>query len=134
MKRNRTQKSGSPPQSGNGDDQSAAESLLSRLSLLAVLFLIIEIAAIGVKGWDDLQRESLIQQSRLEGEARSLRRYLEAVRADLTGALEIAGQGGLGVLAVESRLPSIERLFRVSPEGARMRLADSDTISGVTNW
>tara|TARA_B100000678_G_scaffold54035_1_gene43281 strand:- start:12096 stop:14549 length:2454 start_codon:yes stop_codon:yes gene_type:complete len=131
VKRNRTQKSGSPPQSGNGDDQSAAESLLSRLSLLAVLFLIIEIAAIGVKGWDDLQRESLIQQSRLEGEARSLRRYLEAVRADLTGALEIAGQGGLGVLAVESRLPSIERLFRVSPEGARMRLADSDTISAA---
>jgi len=106
----------------------SASSALSRLSFLAGIFLIVQIGVLGLKGWDDFERTSAIEKKRLEGDVENLFRHFETLRTNVEDALAFGNAAGVGSLEVESRLSSIERLFRVRPEGSRASLTDQETL------
>ena len=97
--------------------------------MLAILFLILQIAAIGIKGWDDVKRESTLQQARLSSDLKGLQNQLNVTRTNIEDSLSLSEAAGLSVLEIESRFSAIERLFRIVPEGNRARLTDAETRS-----
>lgn len=128
MAKNKAGYSESASSPDRGRERTSTSSALSRLSFLAVLFLIIQIGVLGVKGWDDFERTSDIQKTRLEGDASNLFRHFETIRKNVEDGLRLGSAAGVGSLEVESRLTSIERLFRISPQGSRASLTDEETL------
>lgn len=129
MESHQTGKTGARPRSGSDREDSGISSALARLSLLALLFLFVQIAAIGVKGWDDFERESRLQHARLESDAKGLLTQLDTIRQDLGNTITLAGSAGLSELEIESRFKAVERVFRIAPEGDRASLTDRETRS-----
>ena len=94
-----------------------------------MLFLFVQIAAIGVKGWDDFERESTLQHARLESDAKGLLTQLDTIRQDLGNSITLGGSAGLSELEIESRFSGVERLFRIAPESNRSSLTDKESRS-----
>ena len=101
---------------------------LARLTFLASIFLLVQIAILGVKGWDDISRESDLQRARLESEMEGMLGRLEIQRQLISDAVSIGANAGQSELQIESEISSIQRLFRISPEGNRAGLADRSTL------
>lgn len=97
--------------------------------MLAGLFLVVQIGVLGAKGWDEIQRDATLQEARLSAEASELLSRIETHAEHLSSTLAIASSAGLSTLEVESRLTSLERLFRIDPEGSRAGLANMETLA-----
>ena len=110
-------------------DRASAGAALSRLSLLASIFLILQLGILGVKAWDEVRKYSHLQEAKLSAESSQLLGRLETHSEHLQSILEVSASAGLGTLEIESRLKSVERVFRISPEGTRASLADDDTLA-----
>ncbi len=121
-----------PPSSKTGATFSAS-SAIGRLSFLTGLFLVIEIAAIGTKGWHDVRRETDLEKRRLLTEIKVIEEQVSQRRSQFETALALAQSTGLGTLAIESRLKGADRVFRVSPEGPRASLAEADART-LARW
>ncbi|WP_155802888.1 PAS domain-containing sensor histidine kinase [Ponticaulis koreensis] len=106
---------------------------LSRLSFLTGVFLTIQIGILGVKGWDDIKRESELQQARLQTNMQSMLDRYDLQRDIIGDALTVGLNSGSSVLEIESQISSVQRIFRISPEGSRASLTDEQTLQ-TARW
>ena len=119
-----------PAEDGIGAPKKARASgsaALSRLSFLAALFLIVEIAVIVVMGWDDFKRENTLEIKRLRSEVQRVEEAFTGARSRFDSTLGMSAAYGVNTRAVESQLRGAERVFRISPSGERASLADQAT-------
>lgn len=105
--------------------------MLSRLSGLAVLFLLIQIAVLGVKGWGDLKRDNEAKKERLRTELNLMISDFSDKIATIETVMALSARAQPTTLEIESQLPEIERLFRISPEGQRAGLTDDETLQSA---
>ncbi len=101
---------------------------LSRLKGLAILLVLIQLAALGLKGWQDQRTASLSETSRLAERAELLTGRLLAHKSAMDAVLQIGTSAGLGSLAMETGGPVPERIFRLEPAGPRRGLATAATL------
>lgn len=114
-------------------ERPVASKTLRRLSLLAGLFLVIEVGALGVQGWNTVQQENIKETNRLRAELGTLEQAFTDRASQFRTALALGQAAGFGSLGIESRLEGAERVFRLSPDDNRARLADNETRT-LASW
>ncbi len=97
------------------------------------MFLLIEVAALGVQGWSVLKNDAAKETRRIESEFSSIERTFEEKASQFRSVLALGRSVGVGTLAMESRLEGADRVFRVAPTGNRASLADEASRT-LANW
>lgn len=105
-------------------EEDGKKRLRDKFLMLAVAFLAIQIGATGVKLWQDARIDTEREEQRLEAVLGQMNAQIEEQRSILATAIDRPGGGRVTSLQVEAAVPGSERVFRVRPEGPRLRLAD----------
>ena len=100
---------------------------IKRLRRLVSLFIMVEIAAIGAHAWHTANTENTLEIKRLEEKINTIEQSLKAKSDAFEASVAIGRAAGLGSLEIESRLPGVEHIYRISPESSRQRLVRAET-------